>query len=41
LKVYQFPFINLLWLGILVMITGLTMSIFRRVKLNRSLRTAG
>jgi cytochrome c-type biogenesis protein CcmF len=41
LKVYQFPFINTLWLGILVMITGLTMSIIRRVKLNRSLRTTG
>ncbi len=40
LKVYEFPFINVLWLGILVMITGLTMSIIRRVKLNRVLRTA-
>jgi len=38
LKVYQFPFINLLWLGIFIMITGFIMSIVRRNKLNRTLK---
>ncbi|HUQ65211.1 MAG TPA: hypothetical protein VM101_03605, partial [Flavitalea sp.] len=33
LKVLQFPFINLLWLGTILMVTGFTMSIVRRVKL--------
>lgn len=33
LKVLQFPFINLLWLGIILMVTGFIMSIVRRVKL--------
>ena len=33
LKVLQFPFINLVWLGTLLMITGFVMSIVRRVKL--------
>jgi len=32
LKVYEFPFINVLWLGILVMVTGIAMSIVQRVK---------
>ena len=40
LKVYQFPFINLLWLGIFVMITGFIMSMVRRAKLNNSLKQA-
>jgi cytochrome c-type biogenesis protein CcmF len=35
LKAYNFPFINLLWLGILVMVLGLIMSTVRRVQLNR------
>ena len=35
LKVLQFPFINLLWLGTILMVTGFTMSIVRRVKLLR------
>lgn len=30
LKVYEFPFINVLWLGIIVMVTGLVMSIVQR-----------
>jgi cytochrome c-type biogenesis protein CcmF len=34
LKVYEFPHINLLWLGILLMIFGFIMSILRRKKQN-------
>ncbi|MEJ7740142.1 MAG: cytochrome c biogenesis protein CcsA [Chitinophagaceae bacterium] len=40
LKVYEFPFINVLWLGSFVMITGFVMSILRRVKLNRAMKSA-
>ncbi|MEJ7769249.1 MAG: cytochrome c biogenesis protein CcsA [Chitinophagaceae bacterium] len=40
LKVYEFPFINVLWLGTFLMIIGFIMSIVRRVKLNRTMRTA-
>jgi cytochrome c-type biogenesis protein CcmF len=32
LKVYEFPMINILWLGILVMVVGFGMSIFQRYK---------
>jgi cytochrome c-type biogenesis protein CcmF len=32
LKAYEFPFINVLWLGVLVMVVGITMSIVQRVK---------
>lgn len=32
LKVYEFPFINILWLGIVIMIIGFIMSIIQRVK---------
>jgi cytochrome c-type biogenesis protein CcmF len=32
LKAYEFPFINILWLGIIVMATGFVMSIVQRVK---------
>ena len=35
LKILQFPFINLLWLGTILMVTGLVMSIFRRATLLR------
>jgi cytochrome c-type biogenesis protein CcmF len=35
LKVLQFPFINLVWLGTLLMVAGFVMSIVRRVKLLR------
>jgi cytochrome c-type biogenesis protein CcmF len=35
LKVLQFPFINLLWLGTILMVTGFTMSMIRRAKLLR------
>ena len=33
LKVYLFPYINVLWLGIIVMMIGFVMSIVRRVKM--------
>lgn len=32
LKVYEFPFINVLWLGIVIMITGFIMSMFWRLR---------
>src|SRR6476620_3603382 len=37
LKVYEFPMINILWLGVVVMVVGFVMSIVQRVKsLNRT-----
>ena len=38
LKAYKFPFINLLWAGVLIMVTGIIISIVRRVQLNQSAR---
>jgi cytochrome c-type biogenesis protein CcmF len=35
LKAYKFPFINLLWAGVIIMVAGITISIVRRVQLNR------
>jgi cytochrome c-type biogenesis protein CcmF len=35
LKAYKFPFINILWLGILITATGVLMSMVRRIRLNR------
>jgi len=35
LKVYKFPFINLLWLGTLLMAAGLIISIVRRIQMNK------
>jgi cytochrome c-type biogenesis protein CcmF len=32
LKAYEFPFINILWIGVLVMVVGIVMSIVQRVK---------
>lgn len=32
LKVYEFPFINLLWIGVIVMVVGFVMSIVQRLK---------
>lgn len=32
LKAYEFPFINILWLGVLVMVVGTVMSIIQRAK---------
>ena len=40
LKVYEFPHINLLWIGTIVMITGIGMSIRRRLLLNSKLSKA-
>jgi cytochrome c-type biogenesis protein CcmF len=39
LKVLQFPFINLVWLGTLLMVAGFVMSIVRRAKLLRPVTT--
>ena len=36
LKAYKFPFINLVWAGVIIMVTGIIISIVRRVQLNRS-----
>lgn len=33
LKVYQFPFVSLLWVGIIIMVTGFILSIVQRVRL--------
>lgn len=35
LKVYEFPMINVLWLGVVVMVIGFGMSVYQRVKANR------
>jgi len=40
LKAYNFPFINLLWAGVLIMVTGIIISIVRRVQLNRPRQNA-
>ncbi len=34
LKVYQFPFINILWLGIILTVIGMIMSILQRTRIN-------
>jgi cytochrome c-type biogenesis protein CcmF len=36
LKAYKFPFINLVWLGTIVMVTGTFVAMRRRVSLNRA-----
>lgn len=35
LKAYKFPFINILWAGIIITATGILMSMIRRIQLNR------
>ena len=35
LKVYKFPFINLLWLGIFFMAVGILISMVRRIQMNK------
>ena len=35
IKAYKFPFINLLWLGVLITATGIIISMVRRIQLNR------
>lgn len=37
LKAYKFPFINVLWLGIIITATGIFISMVRRIQLNRRL----
>ena len=39
LKVYEFPFIGVLWMGTIIMITGFVMSITRRTRMNRTLKS--
>ena len=36
LKAYKFPFINLLWGGVIVMVAGIIISIVRRSQLNKA-----
>jgi cytochrome c-type biogenesis protein CcmF len=36
LKAYKFPFINLLWLGVVITVLGMIISMVRRISLNRS-----
>ena len=36
LKAYQFPFINVLWAGIIITAIGILMSMIRRIRLSRS-----
>jgi cytochrome c-type biogenesis protein CcmF len=35
LKAYKFPFINVLWLGTIIMVIGFFMSALRRIQLGR------
>ena len=35
LKAYKFPFINLVWMGTLIMVTGFFIAMFRRIQTNR------
>ena len=36
LKAYKFPFINLLWFGVVITATGIIISMVRRIRLNRN-----
>jgi cytochrome c-type biogenesis protein CcmF len=35
LKAYKFPFINLLWFGVIITAIGIIISMVRRIRLNR------
>src|ERR1043166_7268528 len=35
LKAYKFPFINLLWLGVIITVIGIIISMVRRISLNQ------
>ena len=35
LKAYKFPYINLLWIGIIITAIGILISMVRRIQLNR------
>ncbi|HVX52042.1 MAG TPA: cytochrome c biogenesis protein CcsA [Chitinophagaceae bacterium] len=39
LKVYQFPYINLVWLSVVIMVTGFIMSVVQRVKKDKAATT--
>ncbi|MBE7169683.1 MAG: cytochrome c biogenesis protein CcsA [Williamsia sp.] len=39
LKVYEFPFIGVLWVGTIIMIVGFAMSTVRRIRMNRALKS--
>ncbi len=39
LKVYEFPMINILWLGVMIMVVGFIMSIIQRVKVANRLKS--
>jgi cytochrome c-type biogenesis protein CcmF len=39
MKAYKFPFINVLWLGIIITALGILISMVRRIQLNRSSKT--
>ncbi|MCG2617830.1 cytochrome c biogenesis protein CcsA [Terrimonas sp. NA20] len=40
LKAYKFPYINVLWIGIIITAIGILMSMVRRIQLNRQLKKA-
>lgn len=40
LKAYKFPYINVLWLGIVITAFGILLSMIRRIQLNRQVRKA-
>ncbi|HPG12507.1 MAG TPA: cytochrome c assembly protein, partial [Chitinophagaceae bacterium] len=39
IKAYKFPFINLLWFGVIITAIGILMSMVRRIQLNRMNRS--
>jgi cytochrome c-type biogenesis protein CcmF len=39
LKVYEFPLINVLWLGVVVMVTGFGMAIRQRLLMKANLKS--
>lgn len=39
LKAYSFPFINILWLGVIIMVIGILIGMVRRIQLNNSSAT--
>jgi len=40
LKAYKFPYINVLWIGIIITAVGILVSMVRRIQLNRQLKKA-
>lgn len=41
LKAYKFPFIAIVWIGTVIMIIGIFISMVRRINMNKSKKTAG